>query len=86
MPRISYFYGISIYMHYNDHGPPHFHAHYGEDEVVVAIQTVDVLSGRLSRRATRMILEWAEVHKAGLLENWDLRTREQPLKTIEPLE
>lgn len=25
MPRISDFYGIAIYMHPNDHPPPHFH-------------------------------------------------------------
>jgi hypothetical protein len=26
MPRISYFYGIAIFMYHNDHAPPHFHA------------------------------------------------------------
>ena len=29
MPRISEFYGIAIYMYYQDHGPPHVHAIYG---------------------------------------------------------
>ncbi|MDQ4124496.1 MAG: DUF4160 domain-containing protein [Actinomycetota bacterium] len=29
MPRISSFYGISIYMYLNDHEPAHFHAIYG---------------------------------------------------------
>ena len=28
MPRISEFYGILIYMYYQDHAPPYFHALY----------------------------------------------------------
>lgn len=37
MPEISRFYGIVIYMNYNDHDPPHFHARYREQEVSVEI-------------------------------------------------
>jgi len=25
MPRLSAFYGLVIYMYWNDHAPPHFH-------------------------------------------------------------
>jgi hypothetical protein len=32
MPRISEFFGVLIYMYYNDHAPPHFHAEYGGRE------------------------------------------------------
>ena len=32
MPTISRFYGIVIFMNYNDHNPPHFHARYQEQE------------------------------------------------------
>lgn len=28
MPRISIFFGIVIYIYYDDHNPPHFHASY----------------------------------------------------------
>ena len=35
MPTISSFYGILIRMFYNDHGPPHFHARYGEFEATI---------------------------------------------------
>ena len=34
MPSICTFYGIVIYMYYNDHNPPHFHAEYAEFEAV----------------------------------------------------
>jgi hypothetical protein len=30
MPRLSYFYGISIHVYFGDHPPPHFHAVYAE--------------------------------------------------------
>ena len=35
MPIISKFFGIVIYMYWKDHAPPHFHAKYGDDEIVV---------------------------------------------------
>lgn len=34
MPSISSFFGVVIYMYFNDHSPPHFHAEYGEFEAV----------------------------------------------------
>jgi hypothetical protein len=35
MPRVSAFYGVEIYMYYNDHAPPHFHAMHGDDEALM---------------------------------------------------
>ena len=32
MPEISRFYGIVIKMFFDDHGPPHLHAYYGDSE------------------------------------------------------
>ena len=37
MPRVSEFYGISIYIYYREHMPPHFHALHAEEEAVIAI-------------------------------------------------
>ncbi len=39
MPILSRFFGIVIAMYWRDHAPPHFHAKYGEQEVVVDIDT-----------------------------------------------
>jgi hypothetical protein len=39
MPRISAFYGIVISMHFEDHGPPHFHAESAEHSAKVEIAT-----------------------------------------------
>jgi len=35
MPTISMFYGIKIFINYNDHIPSHFHAEYGEFQIKV---------------------------------------------------
>jgi hypothetical protein len=59
MPRISQFYGVIIYMYFNDHLPAHFHAEYGSCEAVYAIETLEVLRGNLPRRAHIMVIEWA---------------------------
>ena len=56
MPRISQFYGISIYMYYGDHAPPHLHAIYGDCEAVVNIQTGAVIAGDLPRRAGKLLM------------------------------
>ena len=50
MPELSRFYGIIIKMYYHDHNPPHFHAEYGSDQMVVDLNTLAVIGGRLSPR------------------------------------
>ena len=37
-----------IKMYYNDHNPPHFHAQYGSDQMVVDVNTLGVIGGRLA--------------------------------------
>jgi hypothetical protein len=85
MPEISRFYGISIRMFYDDHGPPHFHAVYGEHEAKVDIRR-GAVRGRLPRRALHLVMEWYPRHAEELLENWDLAACGKPLKRIAPLE
>ncbi len=58
MPRVSEFFGISIYLYFGDrkqHSSPHFHAEYGDDEAVFSIPEADVLAGSLPRRQTRFV-------------------------------
>ena len=50
MPRISYFYGISIRIYYDEHPPPHFHALYSEDVGRIEIQSGKLIGGKLPRR------------------------------------
>ena len=85
MPEISRFYGIIIRMFYNDHTPPHFHAEYGDDEVLVNINTLAVFHGHLSARALGLVIEWASQHQDELRNDWErVRTQQSPEK-IAPL-
>jgi hypothetical protein len=85
MPTISSFYGILIQIFWSDHAPPHFHAMYGGDEVVIDIRTLDIMKGKVPRRALSLILEWAQQHRTELLEDWELCSHNQTPKKIKPL-
>ncbi len=41
MPSISQFFGVVIYMYFNDYIPSHFYAEYGEYEAVYEIETLE---------------------------------------------
>lgn len=85
MPEISRFYGIIIYMNYNDHPPSHFHARYQDQEVTIEIET-GVVIGRMSRRALRMVFEWSETYQEALMDNWNRARAREPLEKITPLD
>ncbi|OGT44944.1 MAG: transcriptional regulator [Gammaproteobacteria bacterium RIFCSPHIGHO2_12_FULL_38_11] len=85
MPILSVFYGIVIRMFWDDHSPPHFHAQYAEYEVIINIQTLETMRGKMPKRALSLLLEWASEHRVELLEDWHLCEKKQPVKKIEPL-
>jgi hypothetical protein len=85
MPELSRFLGIVIGIFSREHPPPHFHAVYGEYQITVEIQT-GIVRGDFPRRALGHVLEWFELHKDELLENWNLIQAGHPPKKIEPLE
>ncbi len=86
MPRISEFYGIAIYLYYQDHDPPHFHAIYGEHEATISIESARLLEGKLPKRALALVRTWARLHRAELEEDWVLARRGRPLQPVTPLE
>lgn len=86
MPRVSFFFGIAIFMNYNDHSPPHFHAEYGGDEASFSIETLDCREGRLPRRVRAMVVEWASLHRQELLADWERARGGLPLEDIDPLD
>jgi hypothetical protein len=86
MPAISAFFGIVIRMYFEDHLPPHFHASYAGEEVVVRIDTLEVLAGALPRRAMALVVEWAQLHRAALADDWERARQLQPLAPIPPLD
>lgn len=85
VPEISRFFGIVISMYYDDHLPPHFHAHHAGQEAAVTIASVDVIAGNLSPRALGLVREWASAHRGELMGDWELARAWRPLVPIEPL-
>ena len=61
-----------------------FSPHFGEDEVTVEIRG-GAVTGKMSKRALRLVLEWASLHEDELMRNWDLARASKPLEQIEPL-
>jgi hypothetical protein len=86
VPTISRFFGISIAMFFDDHGPPHFHARHAQGNAKVGIDSLEVIDSNLPRRQLRFVLAWAELHQSELRENWRRARAGETLKSIEPLQ
>lgn len=85
VPEISRFLGIVIAMYYREHQPAHFHAVYGDYQITLDVDSGTV-EGRFPKRALQHVLEWYELHKQELLDDWELARAKRPLKPIPPLE
>jgi hypothetical protein len=72
-------------MYFDDHGHPHFHARHADCGAKVRIDQVEVLDSTLEVRQLRLVLAWAELHQAELLENWRLARAGETLNLIDPL-
>jgi len=70
MPEIDRISGIRICVFSRDHLPPHFHAFYGEYEVLVAIRTGETIVGDLPRKKIREVLEYLDENREDLLETF----------------
>ena len=86
MPEISRFLGIVIKMFFDDHNPPHFHAEYGGDVVLIEIRNLSVFSGRLPPRVMGLVIEWATIHQQELIVDWERARSQKDLLKIAPLE
>lgn len=60
------FSGIRIYIYDNDHNPPHFHAYYGGEAVIIEIDTLVELGGSLPLAQMRKVKTWAKDKKSAL--------------------
>lgn len=85
MPEISRFYGIVISIRFADHHPPHFYAKYEGNRVAIDIRSLAVMRGSISARGLGLVIEWASIHQAELMEDWELASAGRPVRKIEPL-
>ncbi len=86
MPVISRFYGIVIRILNARDLTAHFHAIYGNTELVVSIWPLRVIQGDAPRRVQEMVLEWAAQHQQELLSAWNRCRFGQPPICIAPLQ
>jgi len=85
MPEISRFLGIVIYMYFNEHNPPHFHAQYNEYQASISIKNFGVLEGKLPSKVFSLVVEWATERQEELMENWNTLEKTGDYHKIKPL-
>ncbi|MDR0527820.1 MAG: DUF4160 domain-containing protein [Spirochaetaceae bacterium] len=85
MPELSRFLGMVISIYFDDHNPPHFHVLYNEHEALIAINDLTVLNGELPSRVLGLAMEWANLHKTELMENWNMVRKDGNFFKIAPL-
>ncbi len=71
MPRVAYFFGISIYMYLGDHGVPHCHAIYGDYGGAFSIEKAELLAGQMPPAQTKKIIRFIIDNKEDLMEKWN---------------
>ncbi len=86
MPRISYFDGISIMMHWHEthHSLPHFHARYAGYKASFDLAG-NIIVGEFPPRQLRLVQAWTALHAEELIANWVLAAGRKPLNPIDPL-
>lgn len=82
MPIISSFFGIYVRMYFADHAPPHIHVEYQGHEALVAIDSGEILQGRLPKRASALVRQWCLDHHHEPGQNWSRAQALQPLSRI----
>lgn len=86
MPQICYFYGITIYIQFMDHNPPHLHAIYQSFKAQYSIDGAKLMRGKMSNKADQLICEWIGLRKIELLADWELAKQGKPVHPVSPLE
>lgn len=82
MPCIKELGHVRIYIYYDDHSPPHFHARLGEGEARIDLNDLSVMSNTLSLSTLRRVQRWARRHPRALTSRWASASRHEPLAPI----
>jgi hypothetical protein len=85
MPLVCMFFGIKIFMYWDDHLPMHFHAEYGDSKALISIRDAVVIKGTLPAKQVKLVLAWCEIHRDELLKNWEAAEQNKPILKIVPL-
>jgi len=81
MPSISHFYGLTIWLYWDEdkgiHHRPHIHAEYAGVEAVVSIPEGEVIEidETFPAKKLRMVQTWIDIHEEELMSDWRLATQ-----------
>jgi hypothetical protein len=87
MPKISEFYGIKIFIFWDEtgaHNLPHFHAYYGEFEATFKLDGTLII-GKMPRTAKKLIRIWALENYDLIVYTWELAMNKKPLPWVQGL-
>ena len=59
---------------------------YNNYKAIISIKDLALVEGKLPGRALGLVIEWASLHQAELMENWELAAKYAELRNIDPLE
>lgn len=64
--------GIKFLVHTNEknHAVPHVHAEYGEYNVSISFEPVEIIAGNLPQKQRKTAITWVERNKKDLLGKW----------------
>ena len=62
---------LVIRVYANDHLPPHFHAVTPDFEALIELETLTILRGRLSPRAAKTVMAWANRNRVAIIAEWN---------------
>jgi len=88
MAIISMFYGLVIYMYFQDnkrHHTPHIHVKYQDENAVISIPDGQLLEGSLKPNKMKLVQAWMVIHAEELMAVWDLAVSGQGIFKIDPL-
>ncbi|MBR0197883.1 MAG: DUF4160 domain-containing protein [Kiritimatiellae bacterium] len=92
MPHVSDFYGVIIWMYWDEktskHHLPHIHAEYFGHEAVVSIPEGEVLDAdpAFPQKKIRMVQTWIDIHAEELMADWSLAERHGEIFKIRGLD
>lgn len=71
MPTFFIIDGIKIVFYFNEHNPPHFHALFAENELVIEIRSLEIMEGKLPKNQLKKVMKFAKENEDMLLEIWN---------------
>ncbi len=73
MHEISNFFGIVVYMFFNDYHPPHFKVTFEGYEADILIEDGSLFNGDLPVSKYKLVQAWADMHRDELMHIWETK-------------